>query len=153
MRKAPPPNRIMRKYLLLIFYVVASTLIGKEFHPFSQFPMYNSFPNYSYVLFLKNEKGDIIPFGKYFPRQKYAGQVAHVFYSYFTYHGYSCGYGKEDPVHLHQAGKEITEMLLKDEDPRKFDFDTLNLYRRFYYLADDRINYRDDLIYEQGIKR
>ena len=143
----------MRRYFLLVFYVVASTLIGKEFHPFSQFPMYSSFPNYSYVLFLKNERDDVIPFEKYFSREKQVGQIVHVFYSYFNYHNYNCGFGKEDPAHLKGAGKEIMGLILKDEDTDKFNFDTLRLYRRYYYLTGDKINYRDDLIYAQAIKQ
>jgi hypothetical protein len=142
----------MQRYLLLILYVAISLLIGKDFHPFSPFPMYNSFPNYSYVIFLKNTKGDVVPYHKNFSIEKGAGLLGHQYASFFNYHHYRSGFGEEDSVHLKEAGKELMGMLLQGEDRSKFDFDTLLLYRRYYHLNNDSINYRDDLIYEQAVK-
>ena len=50
------------------------------------------------------------------------------------------------------AGKELLGMLLQGENRSKFAFDTLKLYKRFYYLKNDNIMYRDDLMYEQAVK-
>ena len=142
----------MRRYLLLIFYVVISLLIGKDFHPFSLFPMYNSFPNYSYVFYLKNERGEIVPYTQRFTLAKNAGSVAHQYSSFFNFHHYRSGFGEEDSVHLKEAGKELMGMLLQGENTSKFGFDTLMLYRRYYRLHNDSLNYQDDLIYEQAVK-
>ena len=142
----------MRKCFLLIFYVVVSILIGKDFHPFSTFPMYNSFPNWSYAFYLKNEKGDVVPYRTNFLPGKNAGLVAHQYSSFFSYHNFRCGFGEEDSLNLKMAGKELLGMLLQGENRSKFAFDTLKLYKRFYYLKNDNIMYRDDLMYEQAVK-
>jgi hypothetical protein len=142
----------MRKYFLLIFYVVISLLIGKDFHPFSMFPMYNSFPNYSYVFYLKNEKDSMVPFFPNFLRGKNAGALAHQYGSFFSYHHYVAGFGQENRSNLNEAGKDLMETLLQGEPRAKFGFDTLFLYKRYYHLDHDSINYRDDLIYEQAVK-
>ena len=153
MRITPSPSLpVMQKYYLFILYVAISLLIGKDFHPFSQFPMYNSFPNYSYVFYLTNERGNIVPFRKSFSLGKGAGTVAHKFNAFFEYHNYKTGYGEEDSTQLKQAGKELMDMLLQGENTGKFDFDTLRLFRRYYRLEQDTITYRDNLMYEQAIK-
>ncbi len=142
----------MSKYLLLIFYVLISILIGKEFHPFSTFPMYNSFPNYGYVFFLKNEKGEIVTFGRNFSKSKNAGYIAHTFYSLCEHYGFNYGFGKENSEDLKKAGKEMLEMILYNEDEERFNFDSLKLYRRFYFLENKKLKYRDDLMYGQSLK-
>jgi len=142
---------VMRKSFLFLFYVVVSLLIGKEFHPFSLFPMYNSFPNYSYAFLLKNEKGELIPYRKNFSKDKNAGGLAHQYYAFFNYHHYQGGFGGEDSVYIKEAGKELMAKLLQDENTNRFNFDTLRLYKRYYHLDHDSIRYRDDLMYEQAI--
>jgi hypothetical protein len=96
----------MRKYFLLIIYVSVSLLISKEFHPFAKFTMYNSFPNYSYAFYLKDEKGNLIPFRTGIEKHKDAGAIAHKFYAYYVYHNWQYPFGPEDTTHLHLAGKE-----------------------------------------------
>lgn len=144
----------MKNYALLLFYVAASLLIGKEFHPFSRFPMYNSFPNWSYVFYLKNERGEMVCYRRDLADgdKKNAGGVAHMFYSLFDYKGYKYGDGKEDTAQLHSAGKELMATILKGEDTNRFKFDTLKLYKRYYHLEKEQIVYRDDLMYEQAVK-
>jgi hypothetical protein len=142
----------MSRYFLLIFYLVVSLLLSKEFHPFARFTMYNSFPNYSYAFFLKDEKGNLLPFGKSFAEQKDAGQVAHQFHAFFDYHQYNSGFGEEDTAHLKEAGKELIGRILQGENTAKLDFKIVSLYRRFYHVENDSIIYRDDLLYEQVIK-
>lgn len=142
----------MRKYFLFIAYVFLALLVRKEFHPFSRFPMYDRFPNWGYVFFLKNERNEIVPYNKHFSINKNAGYVAHTFYSLFNHSGFGYGDGKEEPAHMKLAGKELLETIVRNEPVNTFDFDTLQLYRRFYFLKDDKLSYRDDLMYEQRIK-
>ena len=142
----------MSKYLLLISYVVTSLLVGKEFHPFSTFPMYNSFPNYGYVFFLKNEKNQEVTYGKNFSSSKNAGYVAHTFYSFCNIHNYAFGNGKEESAHLQEAGEALMNMIVKDENTAALPFDTLKLYRRYYFLENDQLNYNDDLMYAKAVR-
>ena len=144
----------MKSYTLLLFYLVASLLIGKEFHPFSRFPMYNSFPNWSYVFYLKNEKNELVCYRRDLADgdKKNAGAVAHMFSSLFDYKGYNYGDGLEDSIQLRSAGKDLMTMILKNEDPNRFKFDTLKLYKRYYHLQKGQIVYRDDLMYAQAVR-
>lgn len=144
----------MKKYWLFLVYVAVSLLIGKEFHPFSTFPMYNSFPNWGYVFLLKNERNEIVSYGKNFKdgQQKNAGYVGHTFYSFMEQNHYPYGYGKEDTAQLHQAGAVLMQMVVKGEVTDTFHFDTLKLYRRFYFLKNEQLNYRDDLLYAQPLR-
>lgn len=139
----------MKKYFLFGAYLLLSLAIG-EFHPFSQFPMYNSFPNYAYAFYLSNEKKEIVPYRK-LHFNKNAGYVAHTFYSFCEQHHYNYGYNREEPEHLKVAGKELMDMILKQEDVRYLDCDTLKLYKRAYFLKDNRIQYTDQLMYEKAI--
>jgi hypothetical protein len=115
--------------------------------------MYNSFPNYGYVFFLKNERNEIVTFGKNFSKSKNAGYVGHTFYSICEHHGFSYGSGKEKPEDMKVAGEELMNMIVKDEDIEHLGFDSLKLYRRYYYLDKRTLEYRDDVIYAQSIKR
>ena len=142
----------MKKYSLLIGYVLISLVLKNEFHPFSKFPMYNSFPNWGYVFFLRNENDELIPFSKNFSRNKNAGYIAHTYYSFFNHKGYYCGWGKEDSIHNKEAGKELLTMILKDENYSKFDFDSIKLYRRMYYLDNGQLTHKDLILYEEALK-
>ncbi len=143
----------MTKYLLLISYIILTFWVGKEFHPFSKFPMYCAFPNWAYVFYLKNEKGEIVSFGKNFSENKNAGYITHTYSSFFNFHNYQYGFGKEDSAQLKEAGNELITMILKDENQAKFNFDTLRLYKRFYSLENNQLHYRDDLIGERPLKQ
>lgn len=144
----------MKRYFIFLFYVAVSLMIGREFHPFSTFPMYDSFPNWGYVFFLKNEKGEVIPYGKNLRdgKTKNAGYVGHTFYSYMQQNHFTYGDGKEDSSQLHSVGRTLMEMILQGESNESFKFDTLRLYRRYYYLRNEQLDYRDDMIYEQALR-
>lgn len=140
-----------KKYFLFVGYVVLALLIRQEFHPFSCFPMYNHFPNWAYSFYLQNERGEMVPFKKYFSANKGAGVTAHNFYSLFNHHNWMYGYGKEDTLQMQQAGKELLATIIKNEPVEQIGCDTLALYRRYYYLDNNQLKYRDDLMYAERI--
>ncbi|MBL7793992.1 MAG: hypothetical protein JNK77_16815 [Saprospiraceae bacterium] len=142
----------MKKYFLFGAYLILSLVIG-EFHPFSRLPMYNSFPNYAYIFYLSDENERLIPYLKYFDYSKNASYIAFFFYSICTQHNYPYGTDQEDPDHLEKTGKEIMDIILKNEDTTPFDFDTLKLYRKNYYIHNNQIRYTDYLMYEKAISR
>jgi hypothetical protein len=117
--------------------------------------MYNSFPNYAYVFYLKNEQNEIVFYGKNIQdgRKKNAGYIAHTYYSYFTAHHYYFGFGKEDSAQLGDAGQEMLQMIANGENFVSKNYDTLKLYRRYYSLNSGKLQYRDDLMYAQRIKQ
>lgn len=50
------------KYFIFLLYVVFSLLLKNE-HPFSNLPMYNTFPKYSLVFYIQNRKGKMFNHG------------------------------------------------------------------------------------------
>ena len=44
-----------------LLYIIG-VLLFNETHPFSRFPMYSNFPNWSYSFYLTDEANEIIPF-------------------------------------------------------------------------------------------
>jgi hypothetical protein len=140
----------MKKYLLFSLYLSLSLLIG-EFHPFSQFPMYNSFPNYAYAFYVSNENEQLVPYSKNFHFNKNAGHLAHIFYATFSHYNYPYGYNQEDSTHLKVVGKELIERLLSQENTDNYHFDTLILYKRCYFLREEQIHYTDQIMYEKAV--
>ena len=67
--------------------------------------MYNSFPNWGYVFYAKNEREETLFYYKDFKQSKNAGYVAHTFYSLLNNKGwYDYGYGQEKPEWMQEAG-------------------------------------------------
>ena len=140
----------MKSYLLLISYVAISWLLVEDFHPFSRYPMYSSFPNWGYVFFLKNEKDSTLFINRAFgdTKNNNTGYISHHFYSLCNTYHYYYGDGKEKTEELRAAGKEILQSLLAKER-RLMDYaDTLKLNQRFYFLKNNQLSYRDRLMYE-----
>lgn len=140
----------MKNYFLFLTYILLSLLIG-EAHPFSEFPMYNHFPNYTYVFYVSDEKNEVIPYLKKFNFSKNAGFIAHKFYSICDYNNYFYGFNKENPLHLNKVGKELMEFILEGENTTSFDFDTLKLYKRYYFIQNNQIQYEDQLMCAKSI--
>lgn len=142
----------MKNYLLLIFYVAVSLLIGREFHPFSNYPMYNSFPNYGYVFYITNERDSLIPLGITFRGHKSAGYVGHMYCSFMNSKGYPGGEEKETPEQLQEAGKMLLNNLLESPYANAIQADTVKLYRRCYLLEKGKLINHNYLMYERAVK-
>lgn len=143
----------IRHYIIFIFYVAVSLCIGHEFHPFSTYPMYNSFPNWGYVFYLQDTKGKLLPYSKVMrdARTKNAGYVGHTFYSFMERENCRYGDGHEDTACLRRAGAALMQMIWMDEDKSRAGVDSTLLVRRFYYIQDGQMRYRDDVMYEDTI--
>lgn len=140
----------MQKYFLFGLYLLLSLLVG-EFHPLSKYPMYNAFPNYAYVFYTTDEKEQLVPYLKNFQFSKNASYIAFAFYSISDLHNYPYGFGKENPIHLKNTGKELLEVILDQENIANYNFDTLKIYRRFYFIEDKQIHYTDQMLYEKAL--
>lgn len=56
---------MLKKSILFFVYIIISLVIG-EFHPFSRYQMYDSFPLSATSFFLSKPDGKIIPLQEYF---------------------------------------------------------------------------------------
>jgi hypothetical protein len=133
---------IVRKVLdsigVFVAYCAISLAIG-EWHPFSKFPMYSSFPNWSYAFYLSDEAEEMIPWWSAF--QVDAVHMAHRFYGICQHNGIAYGHGMESAVELRFIGNE---MLKSVQDGYQLPYEKeLNLYRRHFFVEGDSIIHVD----------
>ncbi len=139
----------LKKYILLfgvaITYMVASLCIN-EFHPFSRFPMYNQFPNWSYAFYLTDQDNNIIPAQKL---NMTGGGIGHLYYSIAQHKNIKIGNGVEDKKDLAVIGNAMLNEILK-RNTQQIEFKKLNLYRKYFYFSGDSIINTETLMYEKG---
>jgi hypothetical protein len=131
----------MKTYFAALFFVVGAFLFG-EFYPFTKFPMYSSFPNYSYVFYLTNKKGDFIPLNRY---NTYGGAFSHVFFSTANDMNIQNGYGKETAVELNRIGEKMMHHL---EIGSKKGLSDIQIHRLHFFHQGAKIIKKDKVIYE-----
>ncbi|MEY2922141.1 MAG: hypothetical protein RL108_763 [Bacteroidota bacterium] len=149
-------NSIQRYYHFLVakkrffglglIYLICSLIIG-EFHPFSRFPMYNSFPNWSYVFYYTDNNGKLITAKRL---QTNTGYLAHTFYTACETLDIEYGNGIETKQDLNQLGREITNQVnqqIKLPIAKK-----VKLHRLFFFKKANKIFKNDVIIYEGYIR-
>lgn len=126
-------TRLRIKFLSIFLfsgYLLLSLLLP-EFHPFSRYPMYNSFPNYSYVFGVKDEAGNPVPLKKYFNTN--ADGWAHLYFIINERKGFDCGNGVETDEELRIVGHEMLISLLATvKGPLPFDSISVNRVYRYF---------------------
>ncbi len=146
-------KRILKKFSLItiaIIYIFTSLIIG-EFHPFSKFPMYSSFPNWSYSFFLTDSNNKFIPFNKF---NMSGGEMGHWFYSICENKKIQYGNGMESRQELNLVGNEMIELMFKKNKyvstiaERK----NIKLYRLFCFYSNDTIQKKYYLMYDGNVK-
>ncbi|MEY4659585.1 MAG: hypothetical protein ACO29Q_10700 [Crocinitomicaceae bacterium] len=132
---------MIKTYFVAIFIFLGTFLLG-EFHPFTKFPMYSSFPNYSYVFYLTDLNGEFIPLTKY---GTYGGAFSHVFFSTANDMNIQNGYGKESKAELAQIGQKMMRHL---ELKSKQHVTGIQIHRIHFFHQGPSIVKRDKVIYE-----
>lgn len=123
---------------LFAVYCAISLSVGEQ-HPFSRFPMYNSFPNWSYAFYLTDVSGEMIPWWHAFEVD--AGHIAHRFYGICQHYGIAYGHGMETEEELKFIGTE----LLKSVDGKcRLSYDSeLHLFRRHFFFEEGSLMHHD----------
>lgn len=125
------------KFLFTTFGVFLLYCLGfltfGETHPFSRFPMYSSFPNWSYVFYITDEEDHIIPFEDI---NIHGAEVSHLYYLLCEDLGIRSGDFEESNKELEILGSKMLAIL---KEQQQFNYDTLKLYRKGYYLENDSI--------------
>lgn len=131
------------RYLIAGLYLFGVLVFG-EIHPFSTYPMYNSFPNWSYTFYFTDENNKLIPSSEL---NLTTGDINHKFYAICLHHGIDYGNGIESSASLYQIGEQMTHMIL---DPNvKYKFQTIRLHRIYFKYENDTIIQQDTVIYEK----
>lgn len=131
----------MKRAVLFLSYVIVSWFSGKEFHPFSRYPMYDSFPNYSYSFYVADSSGKLIPYRTNFKTQ--ANEMGHMYSEICEGQHIAHGMGRETPSQLNAVGCEMLTFLKKarKETLRK---NTISIHRVYYSFKNGVIVKEDD---------
>ncbi|MFM6935220.1 MAG: hypothetical protein ACKOXP_07230 [Flavobacteriales bacterium] len=130
----------LKSYAIAFIFVCGSFLLG-EFYPFTKFPMYSSFPNYSYVFYLTDSKGTFVPLNKY---NMYGGAFSHVFFSTANDLQIQNGYGKETKDELSRIGQKMMHRLELESGQK---LKNIQIHRIHFFHRGKKIVKRDQIIY------
>lgn len=119
------------RYLIFAGYIILCLCLN-EFYPFSKYPMYNQFPNSSYVFFLRDNHHRMVPLNKYFKAE--GAGLGHLYFSLLNLHHYR-NFTKETTDTI---GKEMFGYILSTKY-REPPFDTLSLNRIFFHVENGKI--------------
>lgn len=130
-------------------YILLS-LFMNEFHPFSRFPMYSSFPNWSYSFFITDSSNQFIPFKKV---NISGGEMGHWFYSICESKKIKYGDGMESKQDLKLVGKEMMNLLWRRNDFSDNKKTDIKLYRLYYSYNADTIQKKYFILYDGSLEK
>lgn len=131
-----------------LFYMICSSIFG-ETHPFSCFPMYSSFPNWSYTFYLADENGKLIPSEEF---DTTGGKMGHTFYSICESKKTNYGNGIESKTELQNIGKEMMDLILLNNKNNSKKHPYLAIHRIFFFYKNDTIQKINTIIYEKNLE-
>ena len=131
---------------IALFYMFFSLIIG-ETHPFSCFPMYSSFPNWSYAFYLADENDKLIPAEQF---QTTGGKMGHTYYSVCSSKKILYGNGMESDKELQTIGKEMMDLIVLNNKSAKYS--NIALHRIYFYYQNDTIKQQNKIIYERNFE-
>jgi hypothetical protein len=144
-------KKIIRKlisFIVVLIYLVGVILFG-EVHPFSKFPMYNSFANWSYVFYVTDVNDSLIPCYKL---NTTCGKLGHNFYAICSKKNIRYGDGLESNLELKKIGFEMMQLLLNKPENSLRKKEKLKLWRTIFYYKNDSILHKNQLIYESNME-
>ena len=136
------------KIIVFVLYLVCSLVFG-EFHPFSKFPIYSSFPNWSYCFFIQNTKGDTLFWDK--ELGTYEASVSHMYSSICQYENIKYGHGMESAEELEIVGNLIMNQVIENQ-PKSLKMDTLYLWRKHFSVHSGSIHEESALILKYNVE-
>ncbi len=120
-------------YGIAIIYCLG-LIVFREVHSFSRFPMYSSFPNWSYSFYLTNESDEIIPFSNL---ETDGSAVGHLYGSVSQELDILYGDFMESEVELQKIGDRMMNILLESRGHKDSYY---KLYRKAFYYENDSIH-------------
>ncbi len=120
-------------------------MIINENHPFSRFPMYSSFPNWSYSFFFTDSNNRFIPSQKFHVS---GGELSHLFYSICESVQIQYGDGMESSRALKQVGNEMIKLLDARGAFKAHNKRNIKIYRLYFLYNNDSIQKKYFLMYD-----
>lgn len=124
-------NRILLKYPIFIGLVVITFMV-REYYPFSVYPMYNHFPNWSYTFYFKTEDGQNV--GQLTPISH--GDLSHLFFTECIKRKLDYGFGCESSNDLNEIGENMRKNTFSDADLIQLGIKELHLMRIYNHITE-----------------
>lgn len=141
-------TRKLSSFIIVLIYFTGVIVFG-ETHPFSSFPMYNSFANWSYVFYITDTNDSLIPCNKLHTT---GGNLGHNFYAICSKKNIGYGDGLESNLELKKVGSEMMQLILNKPQNSQIRTKKLKLWRTYYYYKNDSILHLTQLIYESNME-
>ncbi len=135
-------------FIIALIYLIGVLIFG-EAHPFSKFPMYSSFVNWSYVFYITDANDMLIPCKVL---NTSGENLGHNFYSICQEKKVAYGDGMESNSDLKKVGFEIMQMVLKKPENSKRLKEKIKLWRTYYFFKNDSIIHINQMIYESNME-
>lgn len=127
-------SSVIKKYPIY-FGVLFLTFLIREFYPFSRYPMYDNFPNWSYTFYFEDEAGNNLK--KILPMSH--GAFTHLYFTECQNKCVPCGYGLETSAELELIGGKITKQAFDLSKLKEKGISKILLFRIHNYIKKDRI--------------
>lgn len=110
--------------------VILITFLVKEIYPFSFYPMYNNFPNWSYTFFFEDENRKNLK--EFLPISH--GALSHLYYTECDKQKIEHGNGLESTEDLEIIGKNITQQAIDFKSLQATSIRQVKLRRIYNYI-------------------
>jgi hypothetical protein len=121
---------LLLKYPIYIG-VILITFIAQEFYPFSRYPMYDNFPNWSYTFYFEDEVGNNLK--ETLPISHSA--FSHLYFAELNNKGIPYGNGIETSKDLELIGKRITEQVFNFTLLKNKGITEISVFRIHNYIV------------------
>ncbi len=135
-------------FIIVLIYLIGVLSFG-EAHPFSKFPMYSSFANWSYVFYITDFNDSLIPCKKL---NTTGGKLGHNFYAICNKKNIEYGDGMESNADLKKVGFEMMQLILNKPQNSQIRTKKIKLWRTYYYLKNDSMLQKNKLMYESNME-
>jgi hypothetical protein len=126
-------------FAFLVFF--AGGLLFNEMYPFTRFPMYNEFPNYSYVFYLRDTEGHPIPLRQL---RMGGGELAHNYFAIANALQLPNGENLETQEHLALIGKKMAQ-IIRQKNPKFVQ--RFQIHRLYFYKQKNQLKKQDRVIF------
>ncbi len=117
------------------FGILLITFFVNETYPFSVYPMYNNFPNWSYTFYMEDEHHNNL--------KKYMivhhAELSHLYYTECDNQNIAHGYDLESAAALEAVGKRITDQAIHWKKLRESSVEEVRLYRIYNYIKGNKL--------------
>lgn len=134
-------NKFKKHYIF--FSIILISMIVREFYPFSLYPMYNNFPNWSYTFYFTDENDQSL---SYCLKDRHEN-ISHIYFAEFYNKGWKVGEGHENEKHLNIVGKNIIEKSIDFKRIKESGINEIRLKRINNHFIGDELKIDTSRIY------